>query len=121
DTFEIKRGEVVTKDLEFPSGVISVTTHPAGAEILLDGQRAGTAPLEIKTPEGEHVLVARYRSWPEQRVTVQATMAQPTETMFEFQTGSVKITSSPAGASVWQENKELGRTPLPLEDLEPGK
>ncbi len=120
DSLEIKRGEVTIKDLEFASGVINVTSRPAGAEILLDGQPAGVAPLEIKTPEGEHTVVAKYHTWPEQRLTVQAAAAAPFAAPFEFPAGSVKITSSPGGASVWQGNRELGRTPLPLEDLEPG-
>jgi hypothetical protein len=121
DTLEIRRGEVTTRDLEFASGLIKISSHPPGAEILVDGQPAGRAPLEIKSFEGEHVVVAKYRAWPEQRLTLQATQAKPIMAEFEFPHGSVKITSAPGGASVWQGNRELGRTPLPLDDLEPGE
>ena len=51
---------------------------------------------------------------------MRATPAQPAEAAFEFAPGSVKITSAPGGASVWQGGRELGRTTLQLEDLEPG-
>jgi hypothetical protein len=121
DTLEIRRGEVTTKDLEFATGLFKISSHPPGAEILVDGQPAGRAPLEIKSFEGEHVVVAKYRAWPEQRLTLQATPAKPVMAAFEFPHGSVKITSAPGGASVWQGNRELGQTPLPLDDLEPGE
>ena len=120
ETLEIKRGEVAAKDVEFASGKIAVSSEPAGAEILLDGKPAGVAPVEITAPEGAHELVAKYRSWPEQHRSVQANHAQPIGAAFDFPGGSVKITSAPGGASVWSGDREIGRTPLLLEDLEPG-
>jgi formylglycine-generating enzyme required for sulfatase activity len=121
ETLEVKRGETTTKEVEFPSGIIAVSSHPAGAEILLDGKPAGVAPLEMKAPEGEHELIAKYRAWPAQRRALRADHAQPTEAAFDFPSGSVKIASAPGGASVWQGERELGSTPLLLEDLEPGE
>ncbi len=121
DTLEIKRGEAAMKEMEFASGVINVVSRPAGAEILLDGKRAGVAPLEIKTPEGEHRLLAKYHTWPDQQMTVKARPDEPYPATFEFPSGSVKITSSPSGAIVWEGTHDLGTTPRPLDDLEPGK
>jgi len=121
DSLEIKRGEVTARDVEFASGMIKVSSHPAGAEILLNGQPAGTAPLEIKAAEGEHELVAKYRAWPAQQRKVNAAPGPPAEAAFEFPGGSVKITSAPGGASVFQGARELGKTPLHLEDLEPSE
>jgi hypothetical protein len=120
EPFKIERNEVVTKDIEFASGRVGVTSEPPGAMIFLDGEPAGSAPVEIKASEGDHELVAKYRSWPDERRTVHVDHAQPEEAAFDFAYGSVKITSAPAGASVWQGDKELGHTPLPLEDIEPG-
>jgi formylglycine-generating enzyme required for sulfatase activity len=119
DALEIKRGEVTTKDLEFASGLIAVSSKPPGADLSLDLQPAGTAPAELKAAEGEHELVVKYRGWPAQRRMVRVSAAQPAQEMFEFPGGSVKITSAPGGASVWQGDRELGKTPLHLEDLEP--
>jgi hypothetical protein len=119
DVIEIKRGEVTAKDIEFASGLIAVSSRPSGAELYLDFQPAGTTPSELKIAEGEHELVVKYRGWPAQRRMVRVSAAQPSQEVFEFLSGSVKITSAPGGASVWQGDRELGKTPLHLEDLEP--
>jgi len=121
DTLEIKRGEVTTRDVEFASGVIRVRSQPTGAEIFLGEKALGATPLELTLPEGEHELVGQYRAWPIQRRSVKAAPAQPVDAAFEFAHGSVKITSAPGGASVWQGGRELGKTPLHLEELEPGE
>jgi hypothetical protein len=120
ETVEISRDEVTVKEVEFAFGVIAVSSHPPGAEILLDGQPAGVAPLEIKAPEGEHEIAAQYRVWPMQRRTLRADRMHSTDMAFDFPTGSVKI-AAPGGASVWQGERELGPTPLLIEDLEPGE
>jgi len=39
---------------------------------------------------------------------------------FRFANGSVKITSAPGGATVLQAGRELGRTPLLIEEVKPG-
>ncbi|MEI9893365.1 MAG: PEGA domain-containing protein [Chthoniobacter sp.] len=120
EPINIARDEITAKDYEFASGVISVSTTRPGAMVTMDDQPVGAAPLEIKAAEGDHDLVATYGTWPEQRRRVHADRAQPTEVMFDFPSGSVKITSAPAGASVWEGGQELGTTPLPIDDLEPG-
>ncbi len=120
ETVEVKRDEVTVKETEFPSGRIVITSEPSKAEILLDGKPAGVAPVEISAAEGTHELVAKYRSWPEQRRTIEVGHGKPVDATFDFPGGSVKITSAPGGASVWMKEKEIGKTPLLLEDQEPG-
>ncbi len=127
EPIEIEHNETLTKDCEFAMGVIDVTSDPPGAMISLDGEvvgpaaLTGTPPLELKVAEGQHDVSAQYRGWPVQHKVVDADHGASVEADFEFPFGSVKITSAPAGASVWQKGKELGRTPLPIEDLEPGE
>ena len=117
---EITRDEKTPVQIEFASGMIAVTSTPSGAEIFADGKPAGTSPAELSLPEGAHEITARYRSWPEQRRTVQAERAKVNAAAFEFIGGSVKLTSSPGGATVFAGGTEVGRTPLLIEDLEPG-
>ncbi len=117
----VKRDETTPAEIEFASGKIAVTSTPPGAEIFAGGKLLGTAPAELTLAEGSHEITARYRTWPEQRRSVMADRAKTGEAVFEFLTGSVKITSSPGGAMVVANGVELGRTPLPIEDLEPGK
>ena len=118
---EIVRDERTPMQIEFASGKIAVTSTPPGAEIFADGKPAGTAPAELALAEGAHEIVAKYRTWPEQKRTVPAERAKTNDAAFEFVGGSVKITSSPGGAAVFANGVEAGRTPLLIEDLEPGR
>jgi formylglycine-generating enzyme required for sulfatase activity len=117
---EIARDEMTQTELEFASGKIAVRSAPPGAEISIDGKPAGVTPINIALPEGAHEFAAKYRTWPAQSRIVTVARAQTNEAAFDFPTGSVKITSSPGGAAVFANGVEIGRTPLPIEDLIPG-
>ena len=121
DTLEIKRGEVTTKEVELASGIVIVDSAPGGAEIWLDGKRAGIAPMELSMAEGDHEIVGHYGSWPVLTQVVKATRSQKLAVAFEFVGGSAKIASAPGGAIVLADGKEVGRTPLLMEDLDPGE
>jgi hypothetical protein len=119
-TFEVKRDEITPVELTFPSGKMSIASEPAGAEIFVDGKRAGAAPLALTLADGAHELVAKYHRWPEQHQSVTVDPEKAVEAKFEFAPGSVKLTSAPGGAGVFTGGKEIGHTPLLLEELEPG-
>ena len=116
----VTRDEPASAEAEFGSGSLVITSTPDGAEIRIDGKSSGVAPLDLTLPEGAHELIAHYRTWPEQKKTVEIGREKPASAAFEFLRGSVKITSAPAGATVLAKGKEIGRTPLPLEDQDPG-
>lgn len=120
ERIEIRRNERTTRALELATGTLHVTSDPPGAEIRVDGREV-VAPVELALPEGAHEVVARFRNWPEQRKEVAISRGNAVNAAFEFLGGSVKITSAPGGASVFVGDEELGRTPLPIEDLPPGK
>lgn len=120
ERLKIGRDEVTTTNVEFPSGSIAISCMQAGALVSLDGKPVGAPPIEVMVSEGEHEIVATYRNWPQQSRIVNADHTSPVELNFDFPTGSVKITSAPSGASVWQDGKEIDRTPCLLEPLDPG-
>ena len=115
----VERGEATPVKLEFGSRKFTITSTPQGAEIFADGKRVGVAPCEVTLIEGAHQLTARHRSWPEQTRAIQDD--SPDGVAFAFSPGSVKITSAPQGAEIFAGEKSLGRTPLLLEELEPGE
>ena len=121
ESLEIKRGELTTKDVEFASGIVFVDTVPTGAEIWLDGKRAGVSPMELSVSEGDHEIVGHYGVWPVLIQNVTVSHSQKIGVKFEFIGGSAKIASAPGGAIVIADGKEVGRTPLFMEDLDPGE
>jgi serine/threonine protein kinase len=120
DQIEVERGETTKKSLAFVSAPIKITSEPSGAEISIDGAARGRTPLEIELPVTTHLITARVTGWPneEQKIEVGP---QPSNTAhFVFANGSVKITSAPGGASVRANGKDLGQTPLVIEEVKPG-
>lgn len=116
----VARDETATRDVLFANGEIHVTSQPEGAQISVDGKESGIAPLDLSLTEGAHEFTAKYGRWPEQHRTVEIVANQPGDTRFDFAPGSVKITSSPGGATILAGGKEIGRTPLLVENVEPG-
>jgi hypothetical protein len=121
EPMSIKREETTRAEVRFPFSKVDITSEPAGAQITVDGVAAGAAPVTTSVMEGDHEIRARYRSWPEQRRDFRAENGASGNVSFEFPRGSAKITSAPGGAAVFDKGGvEKGRTPLHLDDLEPG-
>ena len=119
-TVGIERERGASVALAFTPGRVAVSSDPAGAEILVDGVPEGKAPLTVELPAGPHEFLARYRNWPESRRSVAVRRGENPPVGFAFHNGSVKITSAPGGATVLRNGSDLGRTPLPIYEVEPG-
>ncbi len=121
DGIEIKRGEMMRKSFAFVTVPLSVTSEPPGAAISVDGAaQSGRTPLRLELPARPHEVAAHLESWPDQR---QSAVLQPqgeNAVRFVFANGSVKITSAPGGAKVVSAGRELGQTPLVIEEVKPG-
>jgi len=52
------------------TGKLTVDTRPSGAEVTIDGERRGTAPLSLALPTGAHTLSVR-RGGDERTVSIQ--------------------------------------------------
>jgi formylglycine-generating enzyme required for sulfatase activity/serine/threonine protein kinase len=120
DTIEVQRGETAQKAFAFVNAPAMVTSEPGGAEIFVDGVSRGRTPLRIELPARPHELVARLDGWPDQKQSFSVEAARENPVRFVFANGSVKITSAPGGATVLGNAKELGETPLVIEEVKPG-
>ena len=119
-TVEVERERGASVTLAFTPRRVAVRSDPAGADILVDAVSEGKAPLTLELPTGSHEFLARYRNWPESRQTVVVQRGENPPVAFAFHNGSVKITSAPGGATVVWNGSEMGRTPLPIDEVEPG-
>ena len=120
DMIEVRRGETARKVFAFLNATLNVTSEPSGADILIDGVPRGKTPLRIDLPARSHEISARLQGWPEEGQTIEAKTQQDNTAHFLFANGSVKITSAPGGASVLANGRELGHTPLVIEEVKPG-
>jgi len=120
DSVEIKRNEVAVKEIVFATGSVAVTSTPDGVEIFADGNLYGKTPVRIELPTGKHQLAARYNGWPDDKREMVIEHGRDAAANFEFFNGSVKITSAPGGASVVRDGREIGQTPLLIEEVKPG-
>ena len=120
DEVEVQRGETTNKSFAFVSATTNVTSEPSGAEIFVDGKSRGRTPLRLDLPARPHELVAHLDGWPDEQQRIDVGSQRANAAHFVFANGSVKITSAPGGAAVIANGKELGQTPLVVEEVKPG-
>ncbi len=104
-------------------GLVAFDTGGVAAELSVDGVVKGSLPGEIELPAGTRELA------------VQADRYEPQQVRFEVAGGGERqelkvtlvplfskltVTSVPAGATVWTDDRELGKTPLET-DLDAGR
>ncbi|WP_457575848.1 PEGA domain-containing protein [Desulfomarina sp.] len=116
-------GEVVA-DLVSIYGGLQITSKPAGATVLLDGQKLGKTPYGFsQVLKGQYKLglqLKKYKPW-QKNIEVEAsqTVIQHVE-LDELKQGQVKLSSVPSGARVSVDGKPVGTTPLVVDHL-PGR
>ncbi len=101
---------------------VAIDSVPGGAQLLVDGEEAGTTPATVEILEGERHLMLRlagYADW-EQSLEVEAGRDQQLGTVaLQPAAGVLQLNSVPSGASVTLDGEFQGQTPLSLE-LAPG-
>ncbi len=110
--------------LQHSKGSLHFASQPDGVEFELkrNGEtlERGTTPAILRDlPSGTYDVVAK-RGQSELREKIEVKRGEMTTKIFEFANGSVKIISAPAGATVLQDGREVGTTPLLLEEVTPG-
>lgn len=105
-------------------GKLDVSSSLDDIEVLIDGERAGTAPGLIEgIPRGAHIVEFRkYRYFPlQQEMEIEGLdRTQSLEVELEPAWGRMEITSVPEGAEVSVDGQPVGTTPLATEVLETG-
>jgi eukaryotic-like serine/threonine-protein kinase len=121
DQVEVQRGETRSESFAFVSAITNITSEPGGAEIFVDGKSRGRTPLRLDLPARAHELVAHLESWADEQQRIDVESQRENAAHFVFANGSVKITSAPGGATVIAKGKDLGQTPLVIEEVKPGE
>ena len=126
-----------------PAGNLLVRSTPAGATVFVDDDRRGVTPLALQNVElgtrrvriqrdgftVEERQVNLTRSRPSRSVDVRLTRAAPAartpapapaRDAPAARTGSLVIESRPTGATIMLNGRQIGTTPMTIDDLEPG-
>ena len=102
---------------------VSLSSRPAGADVLVDGEVFGTTPVVLELGAGERQLEVRlggYNVWRD-GITVLADQPLTVPEVGLIQAdGRVELVSNPAGAAVNVNGSFQGRAPLTLR-LRPGQ
>lgn len=110
-------------------GTIAVYSDPIGAYIYLDGDYQGRTSPEgfviIGVSPGAHTVNLKLDGYKDAATSVNVNSGQQSSVRSTLQTpgantGSMEVTSDPAGAEIYLNNAYKGVTPVTLNDLAPG-
>ncbi len=107
------------------TGTLAVTTNPAGATLVVDGQSRGATPLTLTLTAGSHQIELRGAGAP-RSMPVTITAGTESTQYIELPSaqstgGQLHVRTEPAGAQVTVDGIPRGASPLTVSDLAPGE
>ena len=99
-------------------GVVSVTSEPAGAQLLVNGEPRGVTPLNTEILAGAHPVELRLEGFKPWTTDIQVKANEPLSlgpVKLGLPDGRLAVRSDPPGASVSVAGVYRGQTPLALE------
>jgi hypothetical protein len=120
--------ETLTPSAQPSTGAISIASTPASASVSVDGVYYGQTPqgnrlLVNSIAAGQHTVTVTLGGYGDYSKTVTVSTGQTAmvdAVLNAAGSGSVAITSTPAGATVYFNNQPYGLTPVTVPDLGPG-
>jgi hypothetical protein len=117
-----------------PNGQLTISSEPAGASIVVDGEARGQSPLTLSLSSGSHdveISAGTFRRTQrvnvapggEASVHVQLESVQPSAAARRsiVTAGGLQISSDPSAARVWIDGVARGTTPLTLSKIAAGR
>jgi hypothetical protein len=105
------------------NGSIAISSNPAGAAILLDGNNKGTTPATLAdVPAGSHTILLKKTGYSDSSTNVTVNPGKTTNLSVTMTpaTGSISVTSSPSGATVHLDGVNRGTTPAVMTGIPTG-
>jgi formylglycine-generating enzyme required for sulfatase activity len=99
-------------------GVVTVTSEPAGAQLVVNGEPRGVTPLNAEIMAGAHPVELRMEGFKPWTTDIQVKANEPLTlgpVKLGLPDGRLAVRSDPAGASVSVAGVYRGQTPLELE------
>lgn len=105
------------------TGNISITSSPAGAEVLVDGASKGLASITVpNVSPGSHTIKCKLSGYADYDTTATVTAGTTISITCSMpqSNGNISITSSPIGAEVLVDGTSKGIAPLTVTNVSPG-
>jgi hypothetical protein len=123
--YDVRRYFTSPPPVVVPStGVLTVSSNPAGAQVYVDNTERGTTPLTVTLAAGSHLVELRGSGEPR---TMPVTIAAGAQTSQYIElpsaaaVGSLQVRTEPAGAQVSVDGVPRGKSPVLVENLTPGE
>jgi hypothetical protein len=115
---------VRTEKLTLDSGIIEVTTEPAGAQVTVNGILRGKTPLKVSdVPKGRATVKLQLEGFADEvrELSMNAGDSQTLSVTLKGLPGTLHIISVPSGARFYVNDEARGSGPLTLSGLVPGE
>jgi len=113
----------VIANLEHVTFVLQVSSYPTEAEVYVDGIKKGLTPITIDDlPLGEHFVEVKkqnFATW-SQKIDAESYKVIQLVAKLQPQSASLSINSTPQGATVYLNDKNMGVTPIVINNLDAG-
>ncbi|MFT5124919.1 MAG: hypothetical protein ACI97B_003558 [Verrucomicrobiales bacterium] len=124
-TVSIKHGqrEGVEFMLEPELGMVLLHSDPQGADVEIDGAARGVTPLLVTDlPMGEHRVSMQFAGFSQREIIIQVEDRRPQRFVVSLASDSGKVTfnSTPPGASVFLDGRNVGNTPVTQDRIAKG-
>lgn len=117
-------GRIIVKSNRPNMTIEAVRTAAVGepAPVAVKGADVGAAEQTlVALPPGKYTVTAHSAGWPDVTAEANVEAGRATDVAVNFKSGSLRLDSLPAGATVKQGQSILGKTPLTVPQLPPGE
>jgi len=121
-TVEDARPQLVSGNLFSNTGTLEVKSTPPGANIFIDGKARGKTPFTDKIEQGERTVKAEMKGYNshEQKVVVDRDARKEVQIVLQMLPGNLNVKTTPAGATVFLNDRQYQNSPVEIRDLKPG-
>ena len=122
--FDGRKPLVRKETLVLSSGVVSIASEPAGAEVTVNGVERGRTPLEVSgVPRGRATVKFHLDGFEDEtrELAINAGDHQTLQIAMKGLPGTLHLTSVPVGARFYVNEASRGKGPVTLTGLKPGE
>ncbi len=115
--------DLEAKPQEKPMGVIRVVSEVPGADVYVDGELVGKAPIkERRLDVGRHIIIVRKQGYRDYKLTLDLKKNDTKVVTAELKAvGTIKVVTAQPGAEVYIDSAKVGTTPIEAHELEAGE